>query len=221
MTAAQTLSQAGQGITALGADAAKRAAFAKSVGMSGLGMATAPMMAPGKAPGEVPTDDEMYVYDFDYGRTGADSMPTDSSAERRYFNPTFSNRRKIEAADYFNAAEGGEVDGAADAGGMSGASKAAFDYLMGNASTSRDPTRSPLIDAQLMEGVGPVPKPVVGGDNMYAFNPATGTFLRNPNVPGASTSGSPVGTSFSGSGGSDNAPMSQQTKDFFDRETPP
>jgi hypothetical protein len=56
---------------------------------------------------------------------------------------------------------------------------------------------------------------------MYAFDPATGTFLRNPNIPGASTSGSPVGTSFSGSGGSDNAPMSQQTKDFFDRETPP
>jgi hypothetical protein len=36
---------------------------------------------------------------------------------------------------------------------------------------------------------------------MYAFDPATGTFLRNPNIPGASTSGSPVGTSFSGSGG--------------------
>jgi hypothetical protein len=198
MTAAQTLSQAGQGITALGADAAKRAAFAKSVGMSGLGMATAPMMAPDKAPGEVPTDDEMYVYDFDYGRTGADSMPTDSSAERMHLNPTFSNRRKIKAPDYFNAAEGGEVDGAADAGGMSGASKAAFDYLMGNASTSRDPAR---MDPQMMQGIGPAPKPVVGGDNMYAFDPATGTFLRNPNVPGASTSGSPVGTSFSGSGG--------------------
>jgi hypothetical protein len=52
-----------------------------------------------------------------------------------------------------------------------------------------------------MEGVRPVPKPVVGGDNMYAFDPATGTFLRNPNVPGASTSGSPLGTSFAGSGG--------------------
>jgi hypothetical protein len=63
--------------------------------------------------------------------------------------------------------------------------------------------------------------PVVGGDNMYAFDPATGTFLRNPNIPGASTSGSPVGTSFSGSGGSDNVPMSQQTIDFLDRETPP
>jgi hypothetical protein len=72
-----------------------------------------------------------------------------------------------------------------------------------------------------MEGVRPVPKPVVGSDNMYAFDPATGTFLRNPNIPGANTSGSPVGTSFSGSGGSDNVPMSQQTIDFLDRETPP
>jgi hypothetical protein len=104
--------------------------------------------------------------------------------------------------------------------GMTGASKAAFDYLMDNAPTSRDPTRSPLIDAQLMEGVRPVSKPVVGGDNMYAFDPATGTFLRNPNVLGASTSGSPVGTSFSGSGDGYDAPMSQQTIDFLDRETP-
>ena len=260
MTAAQTLSQAGQGITALGADTAKRAAFAKSVGMSGLGMAAAPMMAPGKAPGEAPVDDEMYVYDFDYGRTGADSMPTDSSAERMQLNPTFSNRRKVRAKDYFNAAEGGEVAGSGitslgmapsmydapvmvQTGGapitpqsglpavmeqaparaqpeMTGASKAAFDYLMGNAPTSRDPARSPLIDAQLMQGRPAPPKPVVGSDNMYAFDPATGTFLRNPNVPGASNSVSPVGTSFAGSGGSDNAPMSQQTKDFFDRETP-
>jgi hypothetical protein len=55
---------------------------------------------------------------------------------------------------------------------------------------------------------------------MYAFDPATGTFLRNPNIPGAETSGSPVGTSFSDTGGSDNVPMSQQTIDFLDRETP-
>jgi hypothetical protein len=71
-----------------------------------------------------------------------------------------------------------------------------------------------------MEGVRPVPKPVVGGDNMYAFDPATGTFLRNPNIPGAATSGSRVGTSFADSGGGYDAPMSQQQKDFFDRETP-
>jgi hypothetical protein len=98
------------------------------------------------------------------------------------------------------------------------ASEAALAYLMGERSSSA-PARSPLIDAQLMQGRPAPPNPVVGSDNMYAFDPATGTFLRNPNIPGASKSGSPVGTSFSGSGGSDNAPMSQQTKDFFDNES--
>jgi hypothetical protein len=116
-----TMAPLTQGISALGKEAGRDAFMSQVGGGAGLAktasMATAPMMAPDKAPGEVPTDDEMYVYDFDYGRTGADSMPTDSSAERRYFNPTFSNRRKIKAADYFNAAEGGEVNGAADAGG--------------------------------------------------------------------------------------------------------
>jgi hypothetical protein len=211
MTASQGLSQAGQGISALGTEAGRGAFMSKVGGGAGLlsdvSMAAAPLMAPGKRPGEAPVDDEMIVYDYDVGRTGADSMPTGSSAERRYFNPTFSNRRKVRAKDYFSAAEGGEVADAAPAdagiaGGMSGASKAAFDYLMGNAPTSRDPARSPLIDAQLMEGVRPLPSPVVGSDNMYAFDPATGTFLRNPNIPGAATSGSPVGTSFAGSGGS-------------------
>jgi hypothetical protein len=206
LTASQSLAQAGQGITALGADAAKRAAFAKSVGMSGLGMATAPLMAAGKKPGEVPTDDEMYSYTFDPGRTGAERSPSATSAEREYFQSSYSPVRKIRASEYpVYSAEGGEVAAPADAGiagGMSGASKAAFDYLMGNAPTSRDPAR---MEPQLMQGIGPAPTssqaPVVGGDNMYAFDPATGTFLRNPNIPGASTSGSPVGTSFSGSGG--------------------
>jgi hypothetical protein len=36
---------------------------------------------------------------------------------------------------------------------------------------------------------------------MYAFDPATGTFLRNPNVPGAATSGSRIGTSLADFGG--------------------
>jgi hypothetical protein len=195
LTASQSLSQAGQGLTAIGTDAAKRAAFAKSVGMSGLGMAAAPMMAPGKAPGEIPTDDERYVYDFDYGRTGAERTPVASSAERTYFQPTY---RRV-----FSAAEGGEVADAAPvdsgiAGGMSGASKAAFDYLMGNTASSAPAGGIANLAARATPGVG--------SDNMYAFDPVTGTFLRNPNIPGASTSGSPVGTSFAGSGGSEPAP---------------
>jgi hypothetical protein len=149
----------------------------------------------------------MYVYDFDYNPTNAARNQVASSAELPHFQPTYSNRRKVRAADYFNAAEGGEVADAAPAdagiaGGMSGASKAAFDYLMGNAPTSRDPAR---MEPQLMQGIGPAPMasqaPVVGGDNMYAFDPATGTFLRNPNVPGAATSGSRIGTSLADFGG--------------------
>jgi hypothetical protein len=218
--AATGLQAAKTGATSLGTEAGRQAFMQGVGGVGGLakaaGMAAAPMLTQEQKMAEAPVDDERYVYDFDYGRTGADSTPVASSRERTYFQPTY---RRV-----FSAAEGGEVADAAPvdagiAGGMSGASKAAFDYLMGNAPTSRDPARSPLIDAQLMEGVRPVPKPVVGSDNMYAFDPATGTFLRNPNIPGASTSGSPVGTSFSGIGGSDNVPMSQQTKDFLDNES--
>jgi hypothetical protein len=299
MTASQSLSQAGQGLTAIGTDAAKRAAFAKSVGMSGLGMAAAPMMAPGKKPGEAPVDDEMIVYDYDVGRTGAELDPSATSAERKYFDGSYSPARRVRARDY-PYAEGGYVRvepkvkkddpfyqsaeykayqdsqgpfgsiGTADmydspyfgtvgsgsrgrqmdsvyeayqqrlanqspspvaqtpsqpASGMTGSSKAAFDYLMGNAPTSRDPVRSPLIDAQLMKGIRAIPMstPGVGADNMYAFDPVTGTFLRNPNVAGAATSGSRIGTSladFGGGGGGYDAPMSQQTIDFFDNETP-
>jgi hypothetical protein len=42
----------------------------------------------------------------------------------------------------------------------------------------------------------------VGGDGMYAFDPVTGTFLRNPNVAGATSPAvsGPVGTSFYGIG---------------------
>jgi hypothetical protein len=201
--------------------------------MGGLGslaktasMAAAPMMVEDRRQAEVPVDDEMYSYTYDVGRTGAENTPTDSSAERRYFDGRFSPVRKIRARDYaaqgglMSLAEGGETAAptAAEVATPT-ASEAALAYLMGERSSSA-PARSPLIDAQLMEGVRPVPKPVVGSDNMYAFDPATGTFLRNPNIPGASTSGSPVGTSFSGSGGSYDAPMSQQQKDFFDREAP-
>jgi hypothetical protein len=192
MTASQSLAQAGQGITALGTDAAKRAAFAKSVGMSGLGMAAAPMMAPGKKPGEAPVDDEMIVYDYDVGRTGAELMPTSSSAERKYFDGRYSPARRIPARDY-PYAEGGEVADDGVAGGMSGASKAAFDYLMGNAASSAP--------AGGIANLATRATPGVGSDNMYAFDPVTGTFLRNPNVPGAATSGSRIGTSLADFGG--------------------
>jgi hypothetical protein len=202
-------------------------------------MAAAPLMAPGKKPGDAPVDDEMYSYTFDPGRTNVERTPTDSTAERRYFDSSFSPMRRIRPSEY-GFAEGGEAAApamnASDAAyaylmgdspsstGAPTASQAGLSYLMGERSSSA-PVRGPsFTDGQTSFAPAASRAPVVGGDNMYAFDPATGTFLRNPNVPGASTSGSPVGTSFSGSGGSggsDNVPMSQQTIDFFDRETPP
>jgi hypothetical protein len=218
--------QLGQGASALGKEAGRDAFMQNVGGIGGLAktasMATAPMMAPGKIKTEeMPKeDDEMIVYDYDVGRTGAELNPTATSAERTYFQPTYANRRKVRAGDYFNAAEGGEVADTAPAdegvaGGMSGASKAAFDYLMGNAASSAPAGGIANLAARATPGVG--------SDNMYAFDPVTGTFLRNPNVPGAETSSSRIGTSladFGGGGGGYDAPMSQQTIDFFDRETP-
>jgi hypothetical protein len=234
--AATGLQAAKTGATSLGTEAGRQAFMQGVGGVGGLAkkasMATAPMMMDDRKQAEVPVDDEMYVYDFDYGRTGADSMPTSSSAERMQLNPTFSNRRKVRAKDYFNAAEGGEVAGSGitslgmapsmydapvmvQTGGapitpqsglpammeqaparaqpeMTGASKAAFDYLMGNAASSAPQG----ITAPAVRSA-----PVVGSDNMYAFDPATGAFLRNPDVPGAATSGSRVGTSLADFGG--------------------
>jgi hypothetical protein len=219
------------GLSGLGTESGRGAFMSKVGGGAGLasdiGMAAAPMMAPGKKPGETPVDDEMYSYTFNPGRTGAERSPSATSAEREYFQSSYSPVRKIRASEYpvyaaqgglMSLAEGGETAAPAEVAAPT-ASEAALAYLMGERSSSA-PARSPLIDAQLMPAPMASRAPVVGGDNMYAFDPATGTFLRNPNVPGASTSGSPVGTSFSGSGGSYDAPMSQQTIDFFNKETP-
>jgi hypothetical protein len=79
------------------------------------------------------------------------------------------------------------------ASGMTGASKAAFDYLMGKTASSAPAGGIANLAARATPGVG--------ADNMYAFDPVTGTFLRNPNVPGAATSGSRIGTSLADFGG--------------------
>ena len=226
-----TMAPLTQGISALGTEAG-RGAFMQGVGggaglLSDVSMAATPLMAAGKRPGDPEVDDELYSYTYDVGRTGAENTPSGSSAERLYFDGRFSPVRKIRARDYaakgglMSLAEGGETAAPAAAEvAAPTASEAALAYLMGERSSSA-PARSPFIDAQLMQG-RPAPMaqaPVVGSDNMYAFDPATGTFLRNPNVPGASTSGSPVGTSFAGSGGSDSPnPMNPQTERFLNWE---
>jgi hypothetical protein len=207
------LNTAKAGISGLGSEAG-RAAFMQGVGgVGGLAkkasMAAAPaMMVPEKTSGPTPTDDEMYAYDFDYGRTGADGIPTSISAEGNYFNPTFSKRRKIKAADYFNAAEGGLMRLAKGGETTSPSeSDAALAYLMGESSGSS--AGLPVMASQA---------PVVGSDNMYAFDPVTGTFLRNPNVKGSKSAavGSRVGTSFSGGDGT--VEMSPQTERFLSWE---
>jgi hypothetical protein len=194
--------QAGEGIQAL-AGQPGRDAFLGQVGMKTAGMAAAPLMTPGERPPEEAPDDEMYVYDFDYGRTGADRMAGGTSSERTYFNPEFSNRRKVRAADYFSAAEGGEVADAAPvdagiAGGMSGASKAAYDYLMGNATSSAP---QGIAAPAMMASTAEPAQVEARSDRMYSFNPATGAFTKNPNYRDpAALSGIPgvIGMAMSG-----------------------
>jgi hypothetical protein len=151
----------GQGISALMDQSTNvgRDAFFSKAGMKELGMAAAPMMVEDRRQAEVPVDDEMYSYTYDVGRTGAENTPSGSSAERRYFDGRFSPVRKIRARDYaaqgglMSLAEGGETAAptAAEVAAPT-ASEAALAYLMGERSSSA-PARSPLIDAQLMEGV--------------------------------------------------------------------
>jgi hypothetical protein len=186
LTASQGLSQAGQGISALGTNAGARTAFMSKVGggaglASDIGMATAPMMAPGKKPGEAPVDDEMYSYEYNPGRTGAERSPMASTSERTYFDGSYSPLRKIKASQYgmaqgglMSLAEGGTTTAPSGTSseGMTGASKAAFDYLMGRSEDSGFAGQGPG-----RGGSGTFS----GGDGMYSFDPATGQFTRNPN----------------------------------------
>ncbi len=288
MTAAQGLSQAGQGIGALGSEAGRTAFMSKVGGGAGLlsdvSMAAAPLMAPGKKPGEAPVDDEMYYTEYNPGQTGERSS---TSTEALQFAGGYTPIERIKDEDYIkrrnrqffaaqgglmSLAEGGETAAPAEAaapafldaspavivygpdGTMYGSpaqaraagvtnptyqppvleanriiprmpdsgatstapssSEAALAYLMGERSSSA-PARSPFIDAQLM-GASPKSNFGVGADNMYAFDPATGTFLRNPNVAGATSSAvrGPVGTSFASSGGGDGYQPAPPNPDF-------
>jgi hypothetical protein len=81
---------------------------------------------------------------------------------------------------------------------MSGASKAAYDYLMGNATSSAPQgIAAPAMMASTTE-----PAQVEArSDRMYSFNPATGAFTKNPNYRDpAALSGIPgvIGMAMSG-----------------------
>jgi hypothetical protein len=126
--AASSLGATKAGITSLGGEAG-RGAFMQSVGGGGglakaAGMAAAPALAGMGGAKETPTpsDDEMIVYDYNPGYTGAEMTPSDSSAERQYFAGSYSAPRKVRASEYF-AAEGGMVDSAYADGGIMGLAK--------------------------------------------------------------------------------------------------
>ena len=208
LTTSQRFSQAGEGIGQLSTEQG-RAEFGKHFGMTKAGMSAAPLMAPGKAPGEAPVDDEMYSYTFDPGRTGAERAPSATSAEREYFQSSYSPMRRIRASEYpvyaaqgglMQLAEGGET--AAEAAAPS-ASEAALAYLMGERSSSS--AGLPALAAQTP--TSPTSNIGVGGDNMYAFNPATGAFTRNPYYVDRSAAAAQVpgliGRLLQDSGGSD------------------
>ncbi len=190
--------QFSQGIKAL-AGQPGRDAFLGQVGMKTAGMAAAPLMlAEERKQADIPVDDEMYSYTYDVGRTGAERSPLATSSERKYFEGRYSPMRKIRASEY-GFAEGGEA--VADAAPAPSASETALAYLMGERASSS--AGLPALAAQAP--ASPTSNIGVGGDNMYAFDPATGTFLRNPYVAGANSPAvqGRVGTSFAGSGGSD------------------
>ena len=204
----------GGGIKAL-AGQPGRDAFLGQVGMKTAGMAAAPLMlAEERKQADTPADDEMYYYEYNPGRTYAERTPTASSAERVQFAGGYSPGEIIKADEYLKRrnrtqlaakggllsyAEGGEA--VADAAPAPSASETALAYLMGERASSS--AGLPALAAQAP--ASPTSNIGIGGDNMYAFDPATGTFLRNPYVAGANSPAvqGRVGTSFAGSGGSD------------------
>jgi hypothetical protein len=207
--------QLGQGVSALGKEAGRDAFMQGMGGASGLaktaGMAAAPMMmAEEQKQAEAPVDDEMYVYDFDYNPTGAARNQVASSAELSHFQPTYSNRRRMPASQFFSAAEGGEVADAGITGGMSGASKSAYDYLMSQAPSSSgvaapgasqaglgylmgdfDTSAPQGVATPLAANTAPAAQADVPSSRMYSFNPATGAFTKNPNY--VDSTAAPVG----------------------------
>ena len=175
--AASGFEAAKAGISGLGTEAG-RGAFMQSVGggaglLTDASMAAAPMLTQEQKMAEAPVDDEMYSYEYNPGRTFAESTPSASSREEPYFNSSYSPLRRIKPSQYgaaqgglMSLAEGGSTGTSSE--GMTGASKAAFDYLMGRSAASGSGGRG---------GSGTFS----GGDGMYSFDPATGQFTKNPN----------------------------------------
>ena len=234
------------GLSSLGSEAG-RGAFMSQVGsgaglVSNAGMAAAPMMTPEAykpVEEEIPVDDEMYYTEYNPGQTGQRSS---TSSEARQFSGGYAPMEKIKASEYadrrnrryaaegglMSLAEGGDVTDAADAGiagGMSGASKAAFDYLMGRSASSSGQQAAAPTQATMAAPA----QASARSDREFVFDPSTGGFSRNPNFvvaaapvkrAGRFSNFGSFGRSVDDDGARDGTPMAQQTIDFLDNETP-
>lgn len=118
------------------------------------GMAAAPLMhyQPKQrgGSGRSEYDGEMPEYDFNYNATGDTWRPGQGTHERTHFNPTFTRR----------FAEGGIAS--VSAGGMTGDSAAAMNYLMGGSSMPRQSAAVVPQPAEALPPSTPVADPTRG-----------------------------------------------------------
>ena len=84
-------------------------------------------------------------------------------------------------------------------GGMTGASGDAFDYLMGNRSTA---AQAPAAAAQAASPAQGAPS-----NKMFSFDPATGTFVRNPNYVDPNAKAPPAPPKLFGNAGGEGTAM--------------
>jgi hypothetical protein len=84
-------------------------------------------------------------------------------------------------------------------GGMTGASGDAFDYLMGNRSTA---AQAPAAAAQAAS-----PEQGAPSNKMFSFDPATGTFVRNPNYVDPNAKAPPAPPKLFGNAGGEGTAM--------------
>jgi hypothetical protein len=246
-TIGQDLAQAGRGVGRLG-DEQGRAAFMKKVG-GGSGLATDVGMAAistqelpeEQKPEAFVEDDEMYFTEYTPGQTGVRS---DTSTQTRQFANRYAPMERITGDEYLarrnrqyaaakggllSLAEGGEtVAPAAPSQGMSGASAAAFDYLMGYSDTSpvvrsamakqnaasnfvvpeRAKSTIGTLDGYSKIAEGPYAGLYQSEEPLLAFDPVTQRFYRKDNVfdyvpppPTDDTSGTNNFNDTSGTGG--------------------
>jgi hypothetical protein len=201
------MSQAGQGLTALGTEAGRSAALQSLGGASGAlktaGMAAAPAMYQSMMPKPFDEEEEddtvLPRYDYTAGLTGNyyGTGGDGGTYERGYFTqPTFT--RRAASGGIMSLAEGGATDPKDVAQGMTGASADAMRYLMGQSAVSpatlaaREvvmPTSAPTPEAsredKLRSAFMAIPAILTGKKAAtktpkFTFDPQTGQYTRLP-----------------------------------------